>query len=105
MKLYNMNLSNFATKSRLVIYEKGINIEMAPIPGGDLKSAEYAKVNMLGKTPALDADGLKVPDSGPAAEEPGGPREGANHHPLPRPLPRAAAARAVRTDESQDPRR
>src|SRR5713101_2189753 len=63
MKLYNMNLSNFATKSRLVIYEKGINIEMAPIPGGDLKSAEYAKVNMLGKTPALDADGLIVPES------------------------------------------
>ena len=32
MKLYNVNLSNFATKSRLVIYEKGLNIEMVPIP-------------------------------------------------------------------------
>ena len=63
MKLYNMNLSNFATKSRLVIYEKGINVEMAPIPGGDLHSAEYAKVNMLGKTPCLDADGLTIPES------------------------------------------
>jgi glutathione S-transferase len=63
MKLYNMNLSNFATKSRLVIYEKGLNIEMAPIPGGDLHSAEYAKVNPLGKTPALDADGLLIPES------------------------------------------
>ncbi len=39
MKLYNLNLSNFATKSRLVIYEKGLNIEMAPIPGGGLKLA------------------------------------------------------------------
>jgi glutathione S-transferase len=63
MKLYNMNLSNFATKSRLVIYEKGLDIEMAPIPGGDLKSAEYAAVNPLGKTPALDADGLVIPES------------------------------------------
>lgn len=63
MKLYNMNLSNFATKCRLVIYEKGLNIEMAPIPGGDLHSAEYAKINPLGKTPALDVDGLLIPES------------------------------------------
>ena len=63
MKLYNLNLSNFATKSRLVIYEKGLNIEMAPIPGGDLNSPEYAKINPLGKTPALDADGLLIPES------------------------------------------
>ena len=119
MKLYNMDLSNFATKSRLVIYEKGLNIEMAPIPGGDLSSPEYAKVNPLGKTPALDADGLlipgvrghqrvprgQVPDAAAAAEEPRGPRQGANLHPLPRPLPRAATARAVRPDESEDARR
>lgn len=63
MKLYNMNLSNFATKSRLVIYEKGLNIEMAPIPGAGLSSPEYAKINPLGKTPALDADGLLIPES------------------------------------------
>ena len=31
MKLYNVNLSNFATKSRLVIYEKGINVELVPM--------------------------------------------------------------------------
>src|SRR5277367_927433 len=63
MKLYNINLSNFATKSRLVIYEKGLNVEMVPIPGGDLKSPEYAKINLLGKTPSLDADGLLIPES------------------------------------------
>jgi glutathione S-transferase len=63
MKLYNMNLSNFATKSRLVIYDKGLNIEMAPIPGGDSHSAEYTKVNLLGKVPSLDADGLIIPES------------------------------------------
>jgi glutathione S-transferase len=63
MKLYNLNLSNFATKSRLVVYEKGLNIEMAPIPGGSLGSPEYAKINQLGKTPTLDADGLVIPES------------------------------------------
>src|SRR6202161_4679110 len=63
MKLYSMDLSNFATKSRLVIYEKGLNIEMAPIPGGKLSSPEYAQVNPLGKIPALDADGLLIPES------------------------------------------
>ncbi len=36
---------------------------MAPIPGGALSSAEYAKINPLGKTPALDADGLLIPES------------------------------------------
>ena len=63
MKLYNLYLSNFATKSRLVIYEKGLNVEMAPIPGGELSSPEYAKINLLGKTPALEADGLLIPES------------------------------------------
>jgi glutathione S-transferase len=63
MKLYNMNLSNFASKSRLVVYEKGLNIEMAPIPGGQLSSAEYAQINPLGKTPTLDADGVIIPES------------------------------------------
>jgi len=63
MKLYNVNLSNFATKSRLVIYEKGLDIEIAPIPGGALSSPEYASINPLGKTPALDADGLLIPES------------------------------------------
>jgi len=63
MKLYNVNLSNFATKSRLVIYEKGLNVEIAPIPGGQLSSAEYAKINPLGKTPTLDADGVIIPES------------------------------------------
>src|SRR5260370_14356340 len=63
MKLYSMDLSNFATKSRLVIYEKGLNVEMAAIPGGKLSSPEYAQVNMLGKIPATDADGLLIPES------------------------------------------
>lgn len=63
MKLYNMNLSNFATKSRIAIYDKGLDIEMVPPPGGDLHSPEYLKVNPLGKIPALDTDGMVIPES------------------------------------------
>jgi glutathione S-transferase len=63
MKLYNMNLSNFATKSRIAIYDKGIDIEIVPIPGNNLKSPEYLKINPLGKTPALDADGIIIVES------------------------------------------
>lgn len=63
MKLYNMYLSNFASKCRLAIYEKGLKIDIVPIPGGDLKSPEYLKIYPLGKTPALDADGVMIGES------------------------------------------
>ncbi len=63
MKLYNMNLSNFATKSRIVIYEKGANVEIVAPPGAGLKSSEYLAINPLGKIPCLDADGLIIPES------------------------------------------
>ncbi len=57
MKLYNMNLSNFAAKCRLAIYEKGAPVDIVPIPGGELKSAEYLRIYPLGKTPALEVNG------------------------------------------------
>ena len=64
MKLYNMNLSNFATKSRIVIYEKGANVEIAAVPGGDNQVARISQeINPLGKIPALDADGTIVAES------------------------------------------
>lgn len=63
MKLYNLNLSNFATKSRIVIYDKGANVEIVPIPGGNMKSPEYLKINPLGKVPSFDADGVIIPES------------------------------------------
>jgi glutathione S-transferase len=50
-----MALSNFATKSRIAIYEKGLNVELVDPPGG-LGSADYKKVNPLGKVPALVLD-------------------------------------------------
>lgn len=63
MKLYNMNLSNFATKSRIAIYDKGLPIAMAEIPGGNPQSAEYQKINPLGKIPCLDANGTLIFES------------------------------------------
>ena len=55
MKLYNLALSNFASKSRIAIYEKGVNVELVDPPGG-LGSADYKKINPLGKVPALVLD-------------------------------------------------
>jgi glutathione S-transferase len=63
MKLYNMYLSNFASKCRIAIYEKGARVEIAPIPAGDLKSPEYLRIYPLGKTPSLDADGVVIGES------------------------------------------
>jgi glutathione S-transferase len=63
MKLYNLNLSNFATKCRIVVFEKGNNIELADIPGGSPKSADYLKINPLGKIPALQTDDLVIAES------------------------------------------
>ena len=63
MKLYSANLSNFASKCRLAIYEKGAPVEMVPIPGGDLKSPDYLKIYPLGKTPALQVDGQIIGES------------------------------------------
>ena len=63
MKLYNMNLSNFASKCRLAIYEKGAPVDIVPIPGGDMKSPEYLKIYPLGKTPALEINGQIIGES------------------------------------------
>ena len=63
MKLYSQPLSNFATKSRLAIYDKNLNIEIVSPPEGNSKSPEYLKLNPLGKIPTLDADGVIITES------------------------------------------
>src|SRR5713101_5467361 len=63
MKLYNANLSNFASKCRLAIYEKNAKVDIVPIPGGDLKSPEYLKIYPMGRTPALEHDGEIIGES------------------------------------------
>ena len=60
MKLYSQDLSNFASKSRIAIYDKGLNVEIVSLAGG---TPEYRKVNPLGKIPILDADGLIIAES------------------------------------------
>ncbi len=62
MKLYQSNLSNFATRNRMVIYEKGLTVDFVDPPGG-LHSPEYQKINPLDKIPCLDVDGLIIPES------------------------------------------
>jgi len=63
MKLYSMNGSHFASKCRVVIYEKGAPVEIVPIPGGDLKSPEYLKIYPMGKTPALAVNSMIIGES------------------------------------------
>jgi glutathione S-transferase len=63
MTLYSMNPSNCASKCRLAIYEKDAAVEIVPIPGGDLKSAEYLKIYPLGETPSLEVDGEIIGES------------------------------------------
>src|SRR5437764_5904456 len=63
MKLYNGNLSNFASKCRLAIYEKKADVNIAPIPGGDLKAPEYLRIYPMGKIPALEVDGEIIGES------------------------------------------
>jgi glutathione S-transferase len=63
MKLYNANLSNFASKCRLAIYEKEAPVDIVPIPGGDLKSPEYLKIYPMGKTPSLEVNGQILGES------------------------------------------
>ena len=55
MKLYNVNLSPFASRVRLQIYAKGLDVALVDPPGG-LGSDEYKKVNPTGRTPALQLD-------------------------------------------------
>jgi glutathione S-transferase len=62
MKLYSTPLSNFGNKSVIVLYEKGLDVEVVP-PPGELGSAEYRAINPLGKIPALQVDGTVIAES------------------------------------------
>ena len=62
MKLYNSNLSPFASRCRIQIYAKGLAVEVLDAPGG-AGSAEYKTINATGKVPALAVDGTVIPES------------------------------------------
>lgn len=67
MKLYNANLSPFASRSRIQIYAKGLDIELVSPPSA-LGSDEYKSINPTGKVPALEVDGVVIPESQAIAE-------------------------------------
>jgi glutathione S-transferase len=64
MKLYSANLSPFASRARLAIYAKGLDIEISYPPAGGMKSPEYLAINPLGKAPCLQTPtGEGIPES------------------------------------------
>lgn len=64
MKLYSGNLSPFATRARMAIHAKGLDIEITSPPGGSAQSAEFLAINPMGKIPALVLDdGAVIPES------------------------------------------
>ncbi len=62
MKLYQVDLSPFASRVRVQLYAKGLDVEFADPPGG-LSSDEYKKINPTGRVPALEVDGMVIPES------------------------------------------
>jgi glutathione S-transferase len=62
LKLFNANLSPYASRVRIAIYAKNLPVEIVTPPGGTA-SAEYKKLNPTGKVPALEVDGLVIPES------------------------------------------
>ena len=64
MKLYQSNLSPYASRCRIMIYAKGIeDIEYVSPPGG-ISSDEFKKINPTGRIPALEVDGRVFGESG-----------------------------------------
>ena len=55
-----MNISNFVTKSKIAMHEKGLAFDLVPPPGGNVKSPRVPTINPIGKILTLDADGTIV---------------------------------------------
>lgn len=67
MKLYNANLSPFTGRCRIAIYAKGLDVELVAPPDGT-SSPAYKKINPTGRIPALEVDGVVVPESDAISE-------------------------------------
>jgi glutathione S-transferase len=63
MRLYSEDTSPWCAPVRAAIYAKGLDIEIAPPPGG-LKSEEYRTISVTGTIPCLMLeDGAPLPES------------------------------------------
>jgi glutathione S-transferase len=62
LKLFNANLSPYASRVRVAIYAKNLSVDIASPPGGT-GSAEYKRLNPTGKVPALEVDGVVIAES------------------------------------------
>jgi glutathione S-transferase len=68
MKLYNANLSPYASRVRMQFYLKGINAELVAVPAGGSHTPDYIKINPLEKIPTLDDGGFLLPESSAIGE-------------------------------------
>lgn len=68
MKLYNANLSPYASRIRMQLYIKGLKAELLSPPGGGIHTPEYAKINPLERIPAIDDGGFILPESSAIGE-------------------------------------
>lgn len=62
LKLYQVDLSPFATRVRILARAKNLKLECVPPPGG-LKSEDFLMLNPLGRIPCLEHEGKNIPES------------------------------------------
>lgn len=62
LQVYGAALSPYVAKIMIQIAAKGLDIPVVAPPGGT-GSDEYKKLNPTGKVPALDVDGIVIPES------------------------------------------
>jgi len=63
MKLYGAMASPYVARSVLFGKLKGIDLELASPPGGRPGTPEFKEISPIGKIPALDVDGVIIPES------------------------------------------
>ncbi len=63
MKLYGAIASPYVARAVLFARLKGVDLELAPPPGGSPATDEYRAFTPIGKIPSLDVDGHCIPES------------------------------------------
>ena len=63
LALIGDDASPYVTRVLLAAHLKGVDLERPPVPGDNPRSAEYHRINPLGKVPGLLIDGEMLPES------------------------------------------